>query len=395
MSKRGNGEGSIYRRADGRWASSLSVEGPLGKRTRKTFYGKNRKEVSDRLRAALRQRDQGIPLPDDRQTFGSFIEQWLENSARRSLRPSTYENYSHLIRGHILPDLGHIPISKLSAQHVQEFLNIKLQEGLSTRTVRYLLTLIRRTLTLAMKWGVISRNVASLVEPPRLISREVRPMSQDEAATLFSSIQGDRLRNLYTITLALGLRRGEAIGLRWQDVDLEEGVIRITGALQRLSARGEKLRRVDVKSASSRRSLLLPKIALNALRSQRILQKEERMASDPLIWRDTGYVFTSGKGTPLDPRTVTRMFARACDRAGLPRFRFHDLRHSAATFLLSFGNDPKTVSDILGHSDVRVTLSTYTHVVERMRQRAASSMDAILSSPTGEDNSGEEGKSAG
>ncbi len=376
-SRRGHGEGSIYQRAsDGLWIASVNLGYGLdGKRKRRTFYGKTRKEVAERLKAALREQQQGTLAAARRETVAQYLERWLTECAKPSVRPTTYEGYAVLTRRHLIPALGHLPLQKLDSQHIQALLNAKLEAGYSTRTVQYLLVLLRLSLGKALEWEIVSRNVAKRVDPPRQCRREIQPFTKEQAKLFRAAVRGDRLEALYTAALALGLRRGEVLGLRWEDVDLEQGTLTVRASLQRVDG---KLQLAEVKTRGSRRTVRMPKVALEALRSHRTRQLEEQLAGGTR-WKDSGHVFVSTIGTPLEPRRLNRLFDALLNTAGLPDIRFHDLRHTTATLLLADGVPVKMVSEMLGHSTTSMTLDTYSHVLESMRYEAADKMDELLS----------------
>jgi integrase len=375
MGKRGHNEGTICQRSDGRWVAVVNLGyGPDGKRKRKSFYGKTRKEVADKLRQALQDHTSGLPIDPKRMSLSDFLTSWLEDSVKPSVRVTTYENYKTLVNTHIMPSLGQVQLQKLSPQQIQQFLNYKLESGLSTRTVQYLLVLLRRSLGLAVKWALVQRNVALLVDPPRVKSKVIQPFTPAQARQFLEALRGDKFEALYTVALALGLRRGEALGLRWDDIDWEKGTLTIRASLQRAEG---KLQLLEVKTDRSRRVVKLPKLALLALKSHRTRQLEDRLLAGAR-WKEHGLVFPTGIGTPYDPRRLNEDFEKALKRAGLPRIRFHDLRHSAATLLLAQGVPVKTISELLGHSTTRMTLDVYAHVLETMKQEAADSMDAVL-----------------
>lgn len=376
MAKRAHHEGSIYQRKDGRWAASLTLGYENGQRKRKSFYGKTQREVREQLTAARHAQQQGLPIATERQTVGRFLDRWLNESAKPTIRPRTYTSYAQLIRLHLAPELGRISLAKLSPQEVQEFLNRKLAAGLSPRTVQYLHAVLRRALNQAVKWGLVPRNVATLVDPPRVRREEVRPFTPEQARAFLVAVQGDRLEALYTVALAMGLRQGEALGLRWQDVDLEEGVLSVRTALQRVDGR---LQLVEPKSATSRRTIALPQVAAATLRAHRASQLQERLLAGER-WQESGLVFTTRLGKPLIARNVFRSFQRVLARAGIPHQRFHDLRHTCATLLLAQGIHPRVVMEMLGHSQISLTMNTYSHVVPALQKEAAGRMDEVLKS---------------
>ncbi len=374
MSKRGASEGSIYKRRDGRWAGAMIVGYIDGKLKRKTVYGSTRKSVHDRLTKLLNDKEKGLPVVGEKQTVGEFLADWLENWVKPTVKPKTYSSYDDTVRLHLKPSLGRVPLAKLTPQHVQSMLNERLHSGLSARTVAYIRMILGIAFGRALKLGFIQRNVVRLVDRPNVTRHEIRPLTAAQARSLLTAAQGHRVGALFSVALALGLRKGEALGLRWQDVDLEAGTLVISGALQRI---GGKLERTQTKNESSRRMLRLPAVAVKVLRDHRVRQMEERLLAGEK-WRDSGLVFTTTFGTPLDPRNVLRQFARVLKAAGIAYLRFHDLRHSCATLLLAQGVPARVVQDILGHSAIYVTMDIYSHVMPSMREDAARAMDSIF-----------------
>lgn len=375
MAKRGNREGSIFQRADGRWCAVVSLGWRSGRRHRKHFYGETRAHVREQLTAALRAHQQGLPIDPERQTVGQFLDRWLTDCCEPSVRPSTLRSYRDTVRLHIAPVLGKWPLSKLSPQHVQAFIKAQLATGLSRRSVQYHHRVLSQALNRAIKWDLVARNVAKLVAPPRVPRHEIQPFSPDEARQFLDAIAGHRDEALYTVAIALGLRRGEALGLRWDDIDLDAGTLRVRYALQRLPG---GLQLTEPKSDRSRRTIAMPALVAKALRSHRARQLAQRLAAGPR-WQDGGFAFASGRGTPLDERAVHKRFKAVLSNAGLRDQRFHDLRHACASLLLAQGVHARGVMEVLGHSQISLTMNTYAHVMPTMLRDAADKMDAILS----------------
>lgn len=372
--RRGQGEGSIHQRKDGRWVGVIDRGWKNGKRARKYIYGATQEEVVDQMADARKASKDGTLVLDQRQTVVTFLDRWFEG-ARDGLRASTVRSYEQLLRVHIKPALGHIPLAKLMPQDVRSFMRDRAAAGLSPRTIQYLHAVLRVALVQALADGLVARNVAKLVKAPTVKHRKVQPLTPEEARRFLDAVQDDRNGPLYTVAVALGLRQGEALGLRWQDVDLEAGTLRVVHALQRVRKEGLKL--VQPKSDSSHRNIALPEVAIRALRAHRVRQKEERLLAGSR-WKENGFVFTSSIGTGLDGRNVTRQFKAALSRAGLPAKRFHDTRHTAATLLIAQGVHPRAIMETLGHSEIRLTMNTYGHVVDEVRREVANRMDAIL-----------------
>jgi len=374
--RRGHGEGSIYKReSDGLWVATVDLGYVNGKRRRKPLYGKTRREVAEKLKIALRDQQQGLPVATERQTVSQFLDRWLVEVVKPSVRPRTHQSYALHVRRDLGPTLGHHQLTKLTPAHVQAMMNAKLAQGLSPRTVQIIRSVLRRALGQALKWGLVARNVATLVDPPRAPRPEIHPLSPTQGCALLDAARGDRHEALYRVALSLGLRQGEALGLRWSDVDLEAGVLHVRQALQRVD---RKLRVVPLKTKRSRRSLPLPEVLVGALHDHRDRQQQARRAAGDR-WRETELVFTSTIGTPAEPRNVTRSFKALLTRAGLPdETRFHDLRHSCASLLVAQGVHPRVIMEILGHSQISVTMNTYAHVLPAEQRAAAAIMDRLF-----------------
>ncbi|MCC7020680.1 MAG: site-specific integrase [Ardenticatenales bacterium] len=371
MTRRGNNEGTIRKRSDGRWEARISVNG-----RQRSVYGKTRDEVSRKLRTLQQSVDQGLPLHNERTTVAQFLEQWLETAVRVSVRPSTLKSYTGHIKFHIVPAIGTVPLVKLQPQHVQRMINALLESGLSPSTVLRVRATLRRSLNQAMKWGVVSRNVATLVTPPKVERFRVEPLTAEEALAILQVVKPHRLEALYTLLLGSGLRLGEALGLRWEDVDLAQGKLTVRFALQRIDGT-HKL--VAPKSRSSRRTVALPQFVLHALQRHRERQELER-----LIWTDTnalGLVFTTLAGRPLDGPAANSTFKRLLKSADLRPLRLHDLRHGYASLLLAKGVHARVVMELLGHSQISLTLDTYSHVIPALQHEAVDRLDELLPMP--------------
>lgn len=362
MSRRGSGEGSIVKRADGRWMAQVDLGWAGGKRQRKFLYGKTRQEVARKLAVAVKAHQDGMPMSDDRVTVEAFLRDWL-NSARGTIRPKTWQTYEGYIRLHAIPTLGRLPLAKLEPRHLQRLYSDKLQAGLSPSSVHHLHAILHRALGRAARWGVVPRNVADLVDAPPLAHHEMRTLSPEESRLFLETAVGDRLEALYVLALTTGMRQGELFRLRWADVDLEGRALAVRG---------------ETKTAKSRRQVLLSEVGVEALRRQAGRQVEECRAAGN-EWRETGLVFANAVGGSLTTTNVTyRSFRPLLERAGLPLIRFHDLRHTAATLLLGKGIHPKVVSELLGHSQVGVTLDLYSHVTPTMHREAVGAFDDLL-----------------
>lgn len=373
--RRARGSGAVFRRGDGRWVGEIDYGWDGKRHVRKTIYGNSRRETEDRIRAVLNDRDAGLPPPTRSPQLAAFLDRWL-TAVRPSIRPSTYASYEGIVRLHIVPTIGRIPVDKLTVDHIAALIRDKQTEDrLSTRSVRYVLLVLRNALNKAVRWGVAARNVATLVDPPRVPHRDVRVLSPDEASRLLQAARGDQYESLIVLAVSTGVRLGEALGVKWTDVDLDRRHMRIDKSLQRISQQGLVL--TETKTRRSRRTIVLPVVAAEALRQRQVQQREQRRAFGP-GWRDEGLVFTSSTGRPVDARNVQRTFRRILRKAKLPQMRFHDLRHSCASLLLTQGVPPRVVMETLGHSRISVTMDTYTHVMPALQREAADAIDRSL-----------------
>ena len=373
--KRGNGEGSITRRKDGLYMARYTVETAIGAK-RKTLYGKTRGEVSEKLTKAMADRDDGLVFDADNLKVGEYLERWLVDSVLDTVRPTTYERYEQIVRIHVRPALGSVKLKNLTPVHVRGLYREKLEAGLSARTVQYIHVTLHKALKQAVQDGLIPRNATEAVKAPQVRREEMRPLSAEQVKVLLEVARGDRLEALYVLAIHTGLRQGELLGLKWEDVDLESGTLRVRRTL--VTAKGGPVLTAP-KTKGSRRSVKLTQGAVEALRShlKHQLQEIDRAGS---LWRENGLMFASESGEPLDRRYLTSCRYKALlKRAELPMIRFHDLRHTCATLLLSKNVNPKIVSEMLGHASIAITLDTYSHVLPNMRDQAAAAMEEALS----------------
>lgn len=377
MSRRGNTEGTIHRRKDGRWAAALSLGYQGGKRRRRSFYGKTRAEVARKLQEAQRTIGDGGILPGEQQTVETLLETWLKDSAAQKVRPRTLQRYQEIARLHITPALGSIKLNKLGPAHVEAMLNEALAEGASARSLAQWRAVLRRALNVAMRWGWVNRNAAALAEPPRTGDYTVRALTSSDAQDLLSAVKGDRLEALFQVGLALGLRQGETLGLTWEDIDLDAGTLSVRRTLQRV--RREWVFS-EPKTAKSRRTVPLPEPVARALREHRNRQLEERLRVGPGWeggkWGDL--VFPDELGRPLSGFHVLRRFRSLLKLAGLPRMRYHDLRHGAASLMAAQGVPARIAMELLGHSQIATTMNVYTHVTPQDQREASAKVSEAI-----------------
>lgn len=371
--RRAHGEGTIYRRDDGRWVAMLNVGVVAGRRRRRAFYGVTQAEAVAKLSAATHAMRRGVPVPLERQTFGAFAEKWLE-VVRPSLREPTFLRYTSLL-AHAVRAFGRASLAKLGPADLQRLYEDRRKAGAAPRTILHVHRVIHRALRDAERWGDVARNVARLVDPPRVSRSELRALTAEEARQLMHAAEGDRLEAVVVLALTTGMRMGELLGLTWRAMDLDAGAVRVQASLQRTAA---GLALMEPKTARSRRQIEIEPRVVAALRRHRAAQLQERLAAGP-AWVDGELVFSTRTGGPIDGRELLRAWFRPLlARARLPRIRFHDLRHSYASIALARGLHPKVVQEAMGHSTIAVTMDLYSHVVPSLQREAAKEMGAAL-----------------
>jgi integrase len=373
--RRGNGEGSIRKRKDGRWEGRYTVHTSEGRR-QKTVYGVTRKEVAEKLTEVMAARDKGVVLDAGKVTVAEHLERWLEDVVEPSASHRTYSTNAQQVRDHIAPTLGRIKLKDLRKAHIDRLYREKLDSGLSPSTVRRVHAVLHKALEEAVKGDLIPRNPATHANRPKVKQDEIEPLDASQAAAFLKAAKGDRFEALYILCLMCGLRQGEALALRWRDIDLDGGTLRVNLQLQRVRG-GGGLQFSEPKNAS-RRTVGLPQRAVSALKSHRKRQLEEKLAAGSL-YRDEGLVFASGHGTPIDAQNVVnRYYKPLLKRAGLPPIRFHDLRHSCLSLLAQRGEPIRDLQALAGHATAAFTLQRYTHHYDASARRTAEAIDDIL-----------------
>ncbi|MDR3084133.1 MAG: tyrosine-type recombinase/integrase [Streptomyces sp.] len=371
MARRGAGEGSIDHRSDGRWRVRLTVS-PDGRR--REWYAQTKAQAVETLRIERERLSLGVVGTTGRLTVGQYLNGWLE-SVTGDVKPSTEAHYRLVVTRHLVPALGRIPLERLTAAHVDAFLRSE-RGQVADRTRHHHRAVLRRALNRAVRQHLIARNPAAEADP--ITIRDARPacfLTPDQAAQVLEAVATDRLAALYTVALALGLRQGEALGLQWHDVDFTHRRLTVRRQLQRI---GGESRFVPLKSARSElertRVLPMPAVVVEALQVHRARQGHE-LGTVPL---PTGLVFCRRDGSPLINSNVTKGFQTLLERSGLPRMRFHDLRHSCASLLIAQGVAPRTVMEILGHSSISTTMNIYAHVGAALLEESSAAMDRLL-----------------
>ena len=369
MPAKGDG---ITKRKDGRYMARYTIHTPDGPK-RKVIYGRKYKEVERKLNEARGDAARGIIYDAENITVGEYLTKWLSDSVRDTVRKRTYERYESIVRVHLGPSIGRVKLKALTPAHVRGLYREKLDSGLAPRSVLHIHRTLSRALKQATDDGLIPRNAAAPVKPPRPRREEMRPLNREQVRSLFEAASGDRLEALYIVAVTAGLRRGELQGFKWEDLDLNAGTLQVRRTLS--EPKGGYV--FEAPKSGKGRNIRLTQRAVAALREHRKRQLEERMQHAGL-WQDHGLVFTSGIGTPLLGGNLNCSFKATLQRAGLPEIRFHDLRHTCATLLLRQGVNPKFVQELLGHADISLILNVYSHVLPDMGDAAAGAMDAVL-----------------
>ena len=377
--RRANGEGSIRKRNDGRWEGRYTAgrNPETGKPIYKNVLGKTQAEVKAKLKAAIEDSANLDMVKAEQYTTGQWMDVWFENCAKIKVRPSSYQTYRGYIDNHIKPNIGDVPLSKLSSLHLQKLYKKLLAGGrvdrieakgqpksLSAKTVRNINQVISSAIDFAKDQKLISSNPTDGCALPKLEHKEMKTLPVEQLTSFLREAKESGVFELYYIELATGLRRGELLGLKWEDIDLVQGSLRVQRQVARIN--GEVVE-APLKTKNAYRTLPLSADAVGVLQEQR-----KKSGSSP-------YVFPSPTGGPISPDSVLHMLHRVLKRAGLSKVRFHDLRHTFATLALQNGVDIKTVSGMLGHYSAGFTLDTYTHVTTSAKKEAANTMGSILS----------------
>ena len=377
--RRANGEGSIRKRPDSRWEGRYTAGRDLetGKTIYKNVLGKTQAEVKTKLKQAIQENAEVDTLKAEKYTVGQWMDVWFENYAKIKVRPTSHQTYRGYIDNHIKPNIGKIPLGKLTTLELQKLYKKLLSrgrvdrieakgqpKGLSPKTVRNIHQVISSAMDFAKAQKLIAVNPTDGCALPKLEHREMKTLPVEQLASFLREAKESGVFEMYYIELATGLRRGELLGLKWEDLDLEQCTLRVQRQVSRIN--GEVVE-APLKTKNSYRTISLGTDAVGILKEQR-----KKCGSSE-------YVFPSPTGGPISPDSVIQMLHRVLKRAGLPKVRFHDLRHTFATVALQNGVDIKTVSGMLGHYSAGFTLDTYAHVTTAAQREAAKTMTSVLS----------------
>ena len=375
--RRSNGEGSIRKRKDGRWEGryTAGIDPETGKQIFKNVLGKTQTEVKEKLKQALSESQKLDFTKQGKYTVAQWMEEWFENVCKLKVRPSSHQTYRGYIDNHIDPNIGKIQLEKLRTMDLQklyrrlmnqgrvERIEAKYQpKGLSAKTVRNIHQVISSAMDFAVAQKIIMENPCHAVALPKVEHREMHTIPADQLQAFLNEAKASGVYEMYYIELATGLRRGELLGLKWGDIDLAAGIIRVHRQIARING---EIVEAPLKTKNSYRVVSISPQAVEVLREQKCKTKDE-------------YIFPSPNGGPISPDSVNNMLKRVLERAGIPKVRFHDLRHTFATLALQNGVDIKTVSGMLGHFSAGFTLDTYAHVTTAAQKEAAEIMGNVL-----------------
>ena len=375
--------GSVVKRGK-TWSYVVDVgRDRTGKRRQKWKGGfRTKRDAQRALSEVLGKVDDGSWFDAERKTLAEYLDEWLRLVSPR-LRPTTAASYAETMHGWVVPRIGHLGLRAVSPMVLMD-LYAQLTDngrrdgrgGLSSSSVTYCHRILKHALSDAVKWGLLQRNPADLVSPPRVVTPEMQVWTSAEVRRFLEYVADDRLYAMWLLLVMTGMRRGEVLGLRWKDVDLSAGRIAIRQTLLEV---GYATHFGEPKTKRSRRSVSIDPTTVAALADHRERQLAERLptlqeAIDPAF----DLVFTQIDGRPLQPQNVSQAFGNTIRRAKLPQIRLHDLRHTSATLALGAGIHPKVVSERLGHSNITITLDTYSHVVPGLHEAAANELAAVI-----------------
>ena len=375
--RRSNGEGNIRKRKDGRWEGRYTAgHNPQnGKQIIKNVLGKTQSEVKEKLKRAMEESKKVDITRTGKYTVSDWMEEWFENVAKLKVRPSSHQTYRGYIDHHIAPNIGNTPLEKLSTMDLQKLYRklmntgrverIEAQDqpkGLSAKTVRNINQVISSAMDFAVAQKIISENPCKAAALPKLEHKEMQTIPSEQLQAFLSEAKATGVYEMYYIELATGLRRGELLGLKWTDIDWKNGIIKVRRSIARVNG---KTVESPLKTKNSYRAVTISSQAIE------VLKQHKAKTND-------AYVFPSPSGGPISPDSVNNMLKRVLARAGIPKVRFHDLRHTFATIALQNGVDIKTVSGMLGHFSAGFTLDTYAHVTTSAQREAAETMGNIL-----------------
>ena len=370
MSRRGKGEGSISQRPDGSWVARIDIGTDAnGKRRRKAFYGRTKKEVATKLTSEASAQINGTAVDCGKMTVGDLLTKWLTESAKPNTSPGTFAEYERITNSYLIPRIGKVKLPALRPLHIQSMLSAMETENLGARTRQYCYVTLHRAFVVAMRWQLMIRNPCDGVDSPKVKRRQVVPLTQEQARTLLKASEENRFHAVFVLALTTGMRQGELFGLQWESVDLQRGVLQVRHSLEEIKG---QLRLKEPKSESGRRQIALSAMAVKALWDHKAKQLAKGLAG-------CAFVFPDSEGGPLRKCSFHRWaWAKVRTAAKLEGVHFHDLRHSSASMMLADGVNVKAIQTILGHSTISMTMDTYAHLMPDAQRMAASTFDRLL-----------------
>lgn len=387
-SRRGRGEGSVFQRKDGRWVVQIEI----GDGTRKHYYVKTQKEGIKKLREAQNELEKGTLATGPQRKLKDYLEDWIENVHKDKLRISTYVKYKKLIKYIVEDNLGDVWLQKLAPEQVRRFytkMGAKKEKGgreLSSKTVHGIHGVLSLALDNAVLWNYIGQNVCDRVKPPKVVSREGTPLTLEQAQELLSNVRGHRLEVLLMMAVITGMRCGELLALRWSNIDFERQKLLVLHTVSYIPHYGYV--ETEPKTKAGKRLISLPLFFVDILKQHRVQQLEQRLKVGD-TWENRDLVFPDLHGGYFNSNYLLRLFKKLLQEAGVPHMHFHDLRHSAATILLSMGVNMKAVQELLGHSDIAITLGIYGHLLPSMQQEIVDKWDDAFKDEDEDDNDNE------
>ncbi|SFX78233.1 Site-specific recombinase XerD [Thermoactinomyces sp. DSM 45891] len=367
-----------FRKRGVKWSFTIDLgKDPQGKRKQKSVSGfKTKKEAQKACAELIAQIENGGYKEPSKITLGEFITEYMENHVKHEVRPSTFQNQLGTTNQNIIPNLGSLQLQHMTPLIVQEFYTKMLNQGYKASYIRVVHAILSKALKRAFEWDMIPKNISSVLKPPRIPSRSIHVWDMETVNQFLSFTKDRELYIIYVLATYTGMRKGEILGLRWDDCDLKNGRVNVN---QTLSLVNNKLVFQDPKTKGSKRTIPLPEFALHCLKKHKLQQNQQKLQLGS-AYQDHDLVISSNNGEPLPPYIVNYDFKKMLQKASLPKIRFHDLRHSHATILLKIGENPKVVSERLGHTTIGMTLDTYSHVLPDMQKSLADNFDTAMQS---------------
>jgi len=367
--RRGNNEGSIFKRKDGRWCAQVSLEGQ-----RLTMYGKTRMQCRDWIRQTLPKNEDSPAFGYKQLTLERYVETWL-GYKKLSQRPRTVHSYRRMAELYLLPRLGKMLLKDIRPGHIQQLYKNMREDGKGARTIQLAHVVLHCIFRQVVKEGILRRNPLEAVDRPRVETAEFHILNEEQVRRFMIFASESRYETLFHLALTSGMRKGELLGLKWCDVDWVKGVVKVQRQLQIVPDQGVAL--VAPKSKAGYRQIKLGQGSMRKLEAHQKQQALEKAAAGER-WQEHGLIFTTSIGTYVNQSKVSRVFKQILQQAGLPDMRFHDLRHTSISILLANGTPVNTVQRRAGHSKASVTTDIYGHAMDRSAERAAQKIEEII-----------------